>query len=159
MDSLEMKARCLELMRQAADVYFSTVDDDGFPHTRCLFNLRCASRFPGLQSVFAGHDRDLMTYLGTNTSSAKMRHIRANPRVAIYYCEPASFHGVMLSGQIEIVDEPAIRRSLWQKGWEMYYPQGPDDPDFTVLRLFPIRARGWWQAAFEFNLPAEPKQS
>lgn len=152
----EIRTSCLELMRQVPDLYFTTVDEEGFPHTRCIFNLRCAGRFPGLQAVFAGHDHDLMTYLGTNTSSVKVRHIRSNPRVAAYYCDPASFHGVMLSGRVEIVDDPALKRSLWQEGWEMYYRQGPDDPDFAVLRLLPVRVRGWRRGPIDFTLPTEP---
>jgi general stress protein 26 len=151
-------ADCHELLQRVADAFLTTVDEHGFPHTRCMFNLRCASRFPNLQTIFAAHPDDLMLYFGTNTSSLKLSQLRANPRVAAYYCEPDAFRGFMLSGCIEILDDLALKRALWQDNWHMYYPQGPQDPDFTVLRLFPARARGWWQGApFDFALPAEKK--
>jgi pyridoxamine 5'-phosphate oxidase len=60
---------------------------------------------------------------------------------------------VMLAGDIEIVDDSEVRSALWNDGWERYYPQGPDDPDHTVLRLYPKLVQGWYQATrFEFTL-------
>jgi len=139
------KRRCLELMSRATDLVFTTVDAGGFPFMRCMFNLRCAARFPGLATVFRQHDEDLVVYLGTNTSSVKVRQLRRDARAAVYYCEPERFRGVLLQGIVETVEDEAFKRVLWQPGWEMYYPQGPADPDFTVLRLSPTRARGWWE--------------
>jgi general stress protein 26 len=155
----DMKGNCRALMQRVTDVFLTTVDEQGFPQTRCVFNLRCGDRFPGLQALFAGHDEDLMTYFGTNTSSLKVRQLRANPRVAAYYCEPPFFRGLMLSGRIEIIEDPALKRAVWQEDWLMYYRHGADDPDFALLRLQPLRACGWWQGApFDFHLPAEVSQ-
>ena len=59
----------------------------------------------------------------------------------------------MLSGKIEIETDLEIKRQIWQDGWERYYPQGPTDPDYTVLRLRPLLARGWYQGKpFKFKL-------
>ena len=59
----------------------------------------------------------------------------------------------MLSGDIKIITDPEIGRKIWQEGWERYYPAGPTDPDYTVLRLKPTLARGWYKSAkFEFRL-------
>lgn len=59
----------------------------------------------------------------------------------------------MLAGDIEIVDDQKIKHALWNEGWEKYYPNGPDDPDYSVLRLFPKNVRGWlgW-GTFEFTI-------
>ena len=59
----------------------------------------------------------------------------------------------MLSGNIEIVQEQDIRHALWEDGWERYYPQGMDDPDYTVLRLQPGYMAGWLQGTkFKLDL-------
>ncbi len=59
----------------------------------------------------------------------------------------------MLGGEIEIVTEREIKEVIWQKDWEMYYPGGPDDPDHTILRLFPMFAKYYHQLNFaNFNL-------
>ena len=59
----------------------------------------------------------------------------------------------MKDGEIEVVDDSGLRQALWNEGWERYYPGGPDDPDHTILQLYPRLATGWYKAArFEFEL-------
>lgn len=142
-DVERIRAECRRVMGVAAAVTVSTLDPDGAPSTRAMFNLRRQAAFPSLAPLFAEHEQSLLVYLATNTSSEKVRHLRRDPRVSLYFCLPESFHGVMLSG--EAVFEPglAIRRALWQPGWEIYFPAGVEDPDFTVLSLLPRRVRGW----------------
>jgi len=153
MEKEEAKILSLELMETAEAVYLNTIDKDGFPNTRALFNLRNKEQYPGLVELFQKHRDDLLIYFSTNTSSRKVQQIRANPAVSVFYCNPKKFHGLMLAGKIEIVADPEIKKALWQEGWEKYYPNGVDDPDFTILRLSPIFARGWYQfGPFEFTL-------
>ena len=46
-----------------------------------------------------------------------------------------------------------LKQRIWQKGWTMYYPNGPEGPEYGVLRLAPTIARGWLQGRpFEFKL-------
>lgn len=149
----------LNLMETADAALLATVDGEGCPQTRAMLNLRNRKQYPKLARVFAGHEDDFLVYLTTNTSSAKVPQIRAHPAVALYYCTPAEFHGLMLGGKAEIVDDPQVRESLWQDGWEMYYPGGPNDPDHTVLRVLPSVARGWHGGGkFAFDLPAREPQ-
>ena len=92
------------------------------------------------EAFFREHDEDLLVYLATNTSSRKVRQMQQNPAVAVYYCDPGTFRGVQLSGAVEMVSDSALKRRLWQDGWETYFPTGVDDPDYTVLRLRPESA-------------------
>ena len=94
-----------------------------------------------------------MVLFTTNTSSDKVSQIKENPAVCVYYCKPEVFHGLMLSGNIEIVDDSRVKEQLWHDGWERYYATGPNDPDHTVLRLFPVQAKGWYNGRkFSFEL-------
>ena len=144
MNEEQARQFALRLMEKSEAVYLSTVDGAGCPHIRAMLNLRNVRQYPGFAALFAGHDDDLLVYLTTNTSSLKVEQIRANPAVAVYYCEPAEFHGLMLGGKVDIVDDPKLKEAVWQDGWEMYYPSGPADPDNTLLRLLPSVARGWF---------------
>jgi len=144
MTETERGSHWLDLMESAEVVYLSTIDEAGFPDTRAMFNLRRKSQFPSLAHLFVGHEEDLLIYLGANTSSRKIGHIRANPRAAVYYCDSTLFHGLLLQGNAELMEDPSIKAALWQPGWERYYPGGPEDPDYAVLRLVPIHAKGWW---------------
>jgi len=151
----EDKARrfALELMAVSEAAYLVTVDGGGRPQVRAMLNLRNRRQYPSLTGLFAEHENDFLVYLTTNTSSQKVAQIRASPAIAVYYCEPAKFHGLMLGGDADIADDPKVREALWQDGWENYYPSGPNDPDHTVLGLRPSVARGWHgEGKFEFDL-------
>ena len=39
----------------------------------------------------------------------------------------------MLVGMIRIITDQAVKGRLWRTGFEMYYPLGVTDPDYTVL--------------------------
>jgi general stress protein 26 len=148
----ELKA-CVELIETAPAAYLTTIGQDGYPHTRAMLNLRNRQQYPNQVHLYAAHQDDLMIYFSTNTSSIKLRQIEANPRVCVYYCHPEQFHGLALIGDIELVDDAALRKAVWNEGWERYYLGGPDDPDHTILRLYPQLATGWHKAArFEFSL-------
>lgn len=152
MDNQEFKQASVALVGEAQVAYVTTMGADGYPHTRAMFNLRRREQFPNQAHLFADHQDDLEVIFSTNTSSTKVRQIKADPRVSIYYCNPGQFHGLMLNGDIEIVDDAALRHAIWNEGWERYYPGGPDDPDHTVLRLRPRHVEGWQRGTrFEFE--------
>lgn len=154
LDDNEIRKVSLELLESADGAYLTTIDQEGYPQTRCMFNLRNTTQFPKLVDTFKSHSDDFMILFTTNTSSTKVGHIKRNSAVCVYYCKPGVFHGLMLSGNIEIVDDPRVKEQLWHEGWERYYATGPNDPDHTVLKLLPDRAKGWYKGrtfAFEFQ--------
>lgn len=153
MDKEEAKRLSRDLRETAEAAYVTTIDPDGYPQTRAMFNLRRKEQFPGLAALFKGHQNDFLVYFTTNTSSPKMAHVKKNPKVAVYYCRAGEFRGLMLSGEMEIVTDRAEKEQVWQKGWEMYYPGGVHDPDHTVLRLRPMAAKYYHQLdSFYFDL-------
>ena len=153
MNKQDAKRFALALMERAQAAYLTTVDEASFPQVRAMLNLRNKKQWPALAGAFDGHEQDLLIYFSTNTSSAKIAQIRANPRVGVYFCDPPQFHGLMLSGVVEIVTDPQLKRQFWQEGWKVYYPAGVDDPDYTLLRLSPMFAKGWsGPGIFEFEL-------
>ena len=153
MDSRDAMRLSLDLMETAEAAVVTTIDPAGFPQTRAMFNLRRTEQFPGLASLFKNHQNDFFVYLTTNTSSPKIRHIRKNPKTSVYFCIPAEFRGLMLSGELEIVTNHSEKGQVWQKGWELYYPGGVHDPDHTVLRLRLLAAKYYHQLdSFHFDL-------
>lgn len=130
------------LMRESEIVYLATNGLDGYPQIRAVFNFRNEEQFPSLS--FLNEDAsDMAVTISTNTSSQKVREIKNDPRVSVYYCKPGETNGVQLIGEAEIVSDMDFKKDLWLDGWERYYPLGVEDPDFTVLRIRPKIARGW----------------
>lgn len=153
MEELELRHVCHGLMSEAPAVYVTSVGKSGYPFTRAMFNLRNHSLFPRQVAFHEALGEDLATYLSTNTSSRKVAQFQANPVASLYYCTPADFRGLMVQGQIALIEDAAIESTLWQPGWERYYPGGEEDPDYVVLQLRPERVRGWYQSQpFECEL-------
>ncbi|MDH5780779.1 MAG: pyridoxamine 5'-phosphate oxidase family protein, partial [Candidatus Bathyarchaeota archaeon] len=96
-----------------------------------------------LVSLFRDHQEDFLIIFSTNTSSTKVKHVRENPKVSVYYSNPETWQGVMFGGKIEIVPDVELKRAVWEDWMERYCPSGYDDPDHTILRLRPRMARGW----------------
>jgi general stress protein 26 len=134
----EDRTKAVELMKTADVAVLTTINGERFPETRAMFNLRCAKQFPELDSLFQGMEEVFITYFTTNTSSSKVAHIKKNPKVSVFYCNSRELKGLMVSGLMEIVMDREVKSRIWQKGWEIYYPSGVDDPDFTILRLKPL---------------------
>ncbi len=150
---MEEKELARYLMENAKAAFLTTIDADGFPQTRGMFNLRNKDAWPKLIPMFKAHTEDYMVLLTTNTSSSKIADITGNQAVSVYYSIPEEWRGLMLGGTIEIVDDNEIKKNLWHEGWEKYYPKGYDDPDHSVLRLFPTIGRGWNQShTYQFDI-------
>jgi pyridoxamine 5'-phosphate oxidase len=143
MNDKEIREMCLDLVNTGWPAYVTTVDSEGFPQTRAMFNLRNKERFPKLESFFQYLQDDFTQIFTTNTSSTKIKDIKNNRAVSVYYCDPETWRGVMFSGLIEIVTDMATKKSIWHPEWSKYYLSGYDDPDHTVLRLIPTMAKGW----------------
>jgi len=148
-----VKEICLDLMASSAVCELTTIDADGFPHTTAMNNLRCASEYPSLRELYEDQDNELLLYLSTSMYSDKMACIQANPKVSVYFCIPNQFTGLMLGGRIEVITDRTLKNRIWQQGWTIYYPNGPEGPEYGVLRLAPTMARGWLQGRpFELKL-------
>jgi general stress protein 26 len=152
MNDKEARLLSIDLMEIAKTAILTTIDSNGFPHTRALFNLRHKKQFYSLHRLFEDNANNFTVYFTTNTSSSKINHIKTNPKVSVYYCKPSEFRGLMLGGTIKIVTDRNEKETIWQEGWEMYYPKGAHDPDHTLLKFKPSYARYYHQLdALEFN--------
>jgi general stress protein 26 len=129
------------MMAQSEAVYLATVSG-GAPRIRALVNLRRPDLYPSVCD-FCRKER-FTSYFCTSAASGKAGDIRESPSAAVYYSDPPRTRGVELRGTMEIVTDPAFKAVLWQEEWRIYWPGGPDDPDYVVLRFRPSAAAGWW---------------
>ena len=125
--------------------YLTTLNNENLPETRAMMNLRNTSLYPDLVDLFKKHDDDFLIYFSTNTSSSKINQIKNNPNVCVYYSKPGEYKGCMLCGNIKIITDQNIKKSLWQDNWTMYYPGGVADNDYTILELKPKLLKVYYQ--------------
>ena len=145
MELEEVKKLSLELMDTSKAAILTTIDHDGNPITRAMFNLRNREQFPEFSEFFGGLDNKFDIYISTNTSASKIKHIENNPKICVYYCDPITFKGVMFGGEVEIVDDMNIKSKIWLDWWTRYYPKGLEDPDYALLRLKPKTAEFYYK--------------
>ena len=135
----------IELIKNAETAYLTTIDSNGFPSTRAMLNLKNSKQYPLLIDFMTKYDNDLTLFFTTNTSSAKIKQIIANAKVSVYYCDTKTWHGFMCQGLIEIVKDKAIKDAIWLDDWIMYYPEGKDSEDYTILKLKPSYVKSYFQ--------------
>ncbi|MFX1592579.1 MAG: pyridoxamine 5'-phosphate oxidase family protein [Promethearchaeota archaeon] len=141
----EAKKLSVELIENSLVAYFSTIDSNGFPITRALLNTRYKERYPEFSNFYDKLEDKYVIYFSTNTSSSKIDHIKKNPKVAVYFCDPEQFKGLMFGGEVEIVEDRDIKRQFWLDSSIRYYPKGLEDPDYTILRFNPEDARFYYK--------------
>ncbi len=119
MDKQEAMTQGLEMMEKSIICMLGTNGDDGYPNIKAMMNLK----HEGLKKI----------WFSTNTSSKRVQQLRKDNRVCVYYVDEREFKGLMLIGTIEILQDIESRKMLWSEGAEIYYPQGVEDPDYSVL--------------------------
>jgi general stress protein 26 len=139
MNLTEKQAECLKVMESLSVVDLTTIDKNGFPSTRAMLNLRNKQEYPNLTALYELEKNPMTVYLITNTSSEKIGEIQQNGNACLYFCNSQAFHGVLLQGTVEIVTDKEFRQKVWQKGWEIYYPEG--DSDYSLLRFVPNKLK------------------
>jgi general stress protein 26 len=141
-----------ELMENTYSCFLATIDDQGLPFIRAVFNLRSKERFPHPAKIIKKYDDNpFSVYISTNTSSLKIKQIQNNKNVAIYYAFQDEVKGIMLQGQAEIINDIEFKKEIWVEGWERYYPQGYTDTDFTMLKVTPRFLKGWYRGHHVYN--------
>jgi general stress protein 26 len=138
----EMRELALDIMSEAECVYVSTITQDGFPEIRAMNNMRNLEQYERLKHVFETHDNDFMILLSTNTSSEKVAQLKKNTKISLYFKKPDVWQGVTFIGEAEFMGDD-VKKAIWADNMKIYYPKGFDDPDHTVLRIFPKIAKGW----------------
>jgi len=112
-----------ELMSAARYCALITLDETGHPQARTMD--------PFLP------EEDLVVWLGTNAHSRKVKEIRNNPKVALYYQAPNGAGYVVIKGYAHIIDEPQKKLKYWKKEWERFYPD--KKAAYTLIKVIPAR--------------------
>lgn len=102
--------------------FVGSVDDGGFPQVKAMLAPR-------------GREGLRVFWFSTNASSMRVAQFRRNDAACLYFCDPRTFRGLLLTGTMEVLEDAASRRLVWREGDERYYPGGVDGPDCCALRF------------------------
>lgn len=76
-------------------------------------------------------------------SSEPFADLQREHQVNVAYANPSSDTYVSVSGLAEAVEDPALRRALWNTATQAWFPNGPDDADVALVRVRITHAEYW----------------
>lgn len=117
------------ILDHAGYVTFSTMDDNGFPR-------------PVAIDVIA-HDGIKTIWMTTFRNSNKARHIAENQKVGIsfvYEADSVTLIGIAIA---EVIADKTVLHQLWKDFFINYYPAGPDDENYCLIRFKTWEAICW----------------
>jgi len=120
-------AKLAGLIKDINVCMFTTAGEDG----------RLMSRPMAVQEV--AFDGDLWFF--TKRGGRKAGQIAREPRVNVSLSSRSSW--VSISGEAEVVRDPAKAKALWNPGIEAWFPDGPDDPDIVLVKVHADGAEYW----------------
>jgi general stress protein 26 len=119
-DPAEAARRIMTAARYCALV---TMGEDGRPRARTM------DPFPP--------DDGFVVWLATNPRTRKVRDIRRDRRVTLYYYDAEARGYVTLFGTARLVDDPEEKARRWKPGWEAFYPDR--DRSYLLIEVTPER--------------------
>jgi general stress protein 26 len=119
MQQEEAVREALSLAGKSEFAMLGTNGDDGYPNIKAMIKMENE----GLNRI----------WFSTNTSSKRVNQLSRNTKVCIYFVDLTQWSGLMLIGDIEVLQDMESKQRLWREGFEKYYPLGVTDPDYSVL--------------------------
>jgi len=109
------------LANQSAIAMLGTNGDQGYPNIKAMIKMENE----GLNRI----------WFSTNSSSRRTGQLVRNLKACVYFVDFEQWKGLMLVGDVEILQDMESKQRLWREGFEKYYPLGVADPDYSVLRF------------------------
>ena len=108
-------------------VTLSTINEEGFPR-------------PVAIDVIA-HEGIREIWMTTYRNSTKARHLMVNRKAGISFVREAD--SASLTGKAEVVTDKDTLRRYWKDFFSHYYPDGPYDENYCLIRFSTQKARLW----------------
>lgn len=128
---MDIKEKAAQMVATAQVITVASIDENGYPRPVAMVKLK---------------DEEGAIYVSTGTSSAKTAHFKANSKAGISIVEGGN--SVVYTGDMEIVTDEAIKRSLWGDWMLDHFPVGVSDPEYCVLKFTPKSHTYWIDNAF-----------
>ena len=121
----EMEVRVWNIIESSRESVFITHAGNGYARARTMNRIQDYERAGG---VF---------WYATERRSKKVKEIKENSKVTLFFTHPESADFANVFGTAEIVDDKETRYRFWNDEWKQYWKGGPDDPEYVLIRVNP----------------------
>ncbi|MDT8304718.1 MAG: pyridoxamine 5'-phosphate oxidase family protein [Anaerolineae bacterium] len=91
-----------------------------------------------LMQPYAPED-DLVVHFGASGNSRKAQELQRDGRATVAYQLAEEGAYVALLGQATVETALALRQRYWRESFTAFWPEGPEEGDYAVLRFVPAR--------------------
>lgn len=98
-----------------------TLDSSGHPQARTM------QPFPP--------DDEMIIWFGTNPKSKKVKEIKNDPRITLYYGDPSGDGYAVITGTALLVNDPKEKEKRWMDEWDAFYPD--KEESYLLIKVIP----------------------
>lgn len=120
---MKITEKAAQMVAAAQVITVASIDENGYPRPVAMVKIK---------------DENGAIYVSTGTSSAKTAHFKANPKAGVSIVRGGD--NIIYTGEMEIVGDEALKRSLWGEWMLKHFPGGVEDSEYCVLKFTPISA-------------------
>jgi general stress protein 26 len=119
----------------------------------------CDGDQPVIRSMSPIIENDMTIWMSTFKSSRKMKQIRKNPKICLWFVEqPSGDKSVSVIGKVQIIENIKEKTRVWNlAGYDLsaYFPDGPSSSEFCLLKIkvTKIEWRDSWTAPLKTFKP------
>ena len=82
----------------------------------------------------------------TRGSSGKVEEVQSDQHVTLTFADTSNQSYITLKGRASVSSDRAKVHELWNSMYKAWFPNGPDDPEVTVLRV-DVSDGDYWEAS------------
>lgn len=94
--------------------------------------------------AIAGHDKGGLMYFATRAEDEKLEEVLQHPDVAVTMQGDNRFLSITGRGRIET--DVQLAREMWKPSMKLWFPEGAEDPQLTLILIEPLCAEYWDRA-------------
>lgn len=80
-------------------------------------------------------EKDMTIFLGTNALSRKVKEIRKDSIVLLFYQDPDLSGYVSIKGYAKILNDNDLKKKYWKEAWNSFYPD--KEKDYLLIKVVP----------------------
>ena len=81
--------------------------------------------------------KNMVVWLGTNKYSRKVRQIKKDSRVTLFYEAPDGAGYVLIKGNALLVNDSVKKKTYWKNEWDQFYTDNKEE--FILIKVIPHR--------------------